>query len=59
MHLLRDYWGIENGSHYRRDITLHEYTTRTTVGHVKHNLAKARRFFDAHLDQALALVTHE
>lgn len=24
MHLLRDYWGIENRLHYRRDVTLHE-----------------------------------
>ncbi len=39
MHLLRDYWGIENGLHYRRDVTLHEDATRTTVGHTGHNLA--------------------
>jgi len=24
----RDYWGIENGLHYRRDVTLHEDATR-------------------------------
>jgi predicted transposase YbfD/YdcC len=26
--LMRDYWGIENGLHYRRDVTLHEDATR-------------------------------
>jgi predicted transposase YbfD/YdcC len=26
--LIRDYWGIENGLHYRRDVTLHEDATR-------------------------------
>ncbi len=25
---MRDYWGIENGLHYRRDVTLHEDATR-------------------------------
>jgi predicted transposase YbfD/YdcC len=39
MHLLRNYWGIENGLHYRRDVTLHEDATRATVGHTGHNLA--------------------
>jgi hypothetical protein len=28
LELTRGYWGIENGSHYRRDVTLHEDTTR-------------------------------
>jgi predicted transposase YbfD/YdcC len=28
--LVRDYWGIENGLHYRRDKTLHEDATRMT-----------------------------
>jgi predicted transposase YbfD/YdcC len=28
--LLRSYWGIENGLHYRRDVTLHEDHTRMT-----------------------------
>jgi len=26
--LMRDYWGIENGLHHRRDVTLHEDATR-------------------------------
>jgi predicted transposase YbfD/YdcC len=28
LELMRDYWGIENGLHYRRDVTLHEDATR-------------------------------
>ena len=39
LHLNREYWGIENGLHYRRDVTLHEDASRTTVGHAGHNLA--------------------
>ena len=30
--LVRSYWGIENGLHYRRDVTFHEDRTRMTVG---------------------------
>lgn len=30
--LIRGYWGIENGLHYRRDVTFHEDRTRMTVG---------------------------
>lgn len=37
--LTREYWGIENGLHYRRDVTLHEDATRAIVGHTGHNLA--------------------
>ncbi len=29
----RSYWGIENGLHYRRDVTFHEDRTRMTKGH--------------------------
>lgn len=39
MNLLRNYWGIENGLHYRRNVTLRKAATRTTVGHTGHNLA--------------------
>ena len=28
LHFTRDYWGIENGLHYRRDVTLQEDATR-------------------------------
>ncbi len=30
LEMLRSYWGIENGLHYRRDVTLHEDETRFT-----------------------------
>jgi predicted transposase YbfD/YdcC len=30
--LTRAYWGIENGLHYRRDVTFHEDATRMTLG---------------------------
>jgi predicted transposase YbfD/YdcC len=30
---IRAYWGIENGLHYRRDVTLKEDRTRMTKGH--------------------------
>lgn len=39
LRLTRAYWGIENGLHYRRDVTLQEDATRTTVGNIGHNLA--------------------
>jgi predicted transposase YbfD/YdcC len=29
---VRTYWGIENGLHYRRDVTFHEDATRLTTG---------------------------
>lgn len=37
--LTRQYWGIENGLHYRRDVTLQEDATRLTVGNSGHNMA--------------------
>ena len=36
---VRDYWGIENKLHYRRDKTLHEDATRTTYPHLAQALA--------------------
>lgn len=73
--LTRAYWGIENGLHYRRDVTFHEDGTRLTQGHAGHvmatlnnlvlgllrlagftNLAAARRYCDADLTHALALL---
>ena len=79
-HLLqktRSYWGIENGLHYRRDVTLREDFTRMTKGKTGQVMAcinnlilglligkkkypylpGARRFFDAHPDQAFALIS--
>jgi predicted transposase YbfD/YdcC len=32
LHMIRSYWGIENGLHYRRDVTLLEDATRMTKG---------------------------
>jgi len=37
--VIREYWGIENGLHYRRDVTLHEDATRLTVGQAGRNMA--------------------
>jgi predicted transposase YbfD/YdcC len=37
--LTRQYWGIENGLHYRRDVTLHEDSTRLTTGNSGHSMA--------------------
>jgi predicted transposase YbfD/YdcC len=37
--LTRAYWGIENGLHYRRDVTFHEDATRLTQGHAGHVMA--------------------
>lgn len=73
--LTRQYWGIENGLHYRRDVTLHEDATRLTVGNSGHNMAilnnlviglcirngfvnlpKARRLFNAKIEQSLELI---
>jgi predicted transposase YbfD/YdcC len=38
LELLRGYWGIESGLHYRRDVTLHEDATRLTVGNSGQNM---------------------
>jgi predicted transposase YbfD/YdcC len=39
LELTRAYWGIENGLHYRRDVTLREDGTRLTVGNSGHCMA--------------------
>ena len=77
LQMTRAYWGIENGLHYRRDVTLREDQTRMIrrnaaqvmaclnnlvlsllIGKLKYRyLPPARRFFAAHPDQALALLT--
>ncbi len=36
---VRDYWGIENGLHQPRDVTLHEDRIRQTLGHAGHVMA--------------------
>jgi predicted transposase YbfD/YdcC len=77
LQMTRSYWGIENGLHYRRDVTLLEDRTRMTQGDMGQAMAcinnlvlgillnkqkyrylpTARRFFDAHPADALALIT--
>lgn len=37
--LVRQYWEIETGLHYRRDVTLKEDATRLTLGHAGHTMA--------------------
>jgi predicted transposase YbfD/YdcC len=37
--LVRQYWGIENGLHFRRDVTFREDATRLTVGKAGHAMA--------------------
>ena len=37
--LVRQYWGIETGLHYRRDATLKEDATRLTLGNAGHIMA--------------------
>ena len=73
--LTRQYWGIETGLHYRRDVTLKEDATRLSIGNAghimailnnaiiglclrngHHNLAQARRLFDARPELALDLL---
>lgn len=39
---VRKYWGIENGEHYRRDVTYAEDANRTRTGHSWHGLASLR-----------------
>jgi predicted transposase YbfD/YdcC len=37
--LVRQYWKIETGLHYRRDVTLKEDATRLTIGNAGHTMA--------------------
>ena len=73
--LTRKHWSIENGLHYRRDVTFKEDAIRQTAkngGRVQavlnnltigilrklgwENIAKARRYFNARIDEALNLI---
>ncbi len=75
LELTRAHWGIENGLHYRRDVTFKEDACRMkshtaaealavcnnlAVGLIRHaewnNVAEARRFYSANIDQALQLI---
>jgi len=76
MDVRRQYWLIETGLHYRRDVTFKEDATRMTIGSAgrilasMHNLliglvkkagytnaAKARRYFEGHIQEAFSLLT--
>jgi predicted transposase YbfD/YdcC len=77
LQMTRSYWGIENGLHYRRDVTLLEDSARMTKGTMGQAMAcinnlvlgillgkqkyryipSARRYYNAHPSEALALVT--
>ena len=39
LHMTRFYWGIENGLHYRRDVTLLEDRSRMTKGNMGQAMA--------------------
>jgi predicted transposase YbfD/YdcC len=39
LELIRAYWGIENGLHYRRDVTFQEDRCRLRIGHAAHMMA--------------------
>ena len=39
LELVRAYWEIENGPHYRRDVTFQEDRCRLTIGHAAHMMA--------------------
>jgi len=75
LELSRKHWGIENGLHYRRDVTFKEDDVRQTskrggrvlatlnnltIGILRNlgweNIAKARRYFNALIDEALNLI---
>ena len=71
----RKHWSIENGLHYRRDVTFKEDACRQTssnggrvlavlnnltIGILRklgwENIAKARRYFNAQIDEAIKLI---
>ncbi len=75
LEIVRSLWSIENGLHYRRDVTFQEDRTRMTqpsMGRAMaiinnlvisllnlkgfRNHAQARRRFDAHPHEAIALI---
>jgi predicted transposase YbfD/YdcC len=75
LHLTRQHWSVENGLHYRRDVTFGEDRCRMksrpaaeclaiinnlVIGLLRwlgwDNLARARRYYAAHLSQTLQLI---
>ena len=43
LHLTRGHWGIENGSHYRRDQTLREDWRHLRTGHAAHMMSSINK----------------
>jgi hypothetical protein len=39
LEIVRGHWQIENGLHYRRDVTLHEDASQVRMGQAPHVLA--------------------
>ena len=54
LEMLRSYWGIENGLHYRRDVTLHEDETRFT----KHAAARIMSIINNMILALIAKTVH-
>lgn len=52
LHVRRSHWGIETGSHYRRDVTLREDATRMTVGNTAKVMACINNLVLALIKQA-------
>ncbi|MEW6239624.1 MAG: hypothetical protein AB1564_02305 [Chloroflexota bacterium] len=48
----RAHWGIETGSHYRRDVTLHEDAKHFTIGHGARVMADTNNLVLALIRQA-------
>ena len=48
----RAHWGVETGSHYRRDVTLREDATRFTIGNGARVLANINNLTLALISQA-------
>ena len=44
---LRTYWGIENGLHYRRDVTFNEDRCRLRIGHAARTVATLNNLVSA------------
>jgi hypothetical protein len=50
--MLRSYWQIENGLHYRRDVTLHEDETRFNQNSAAHKMSIINNIFLGLIAQA-------
>ena len=52
LEIRRAHWGIETGSHYRRDVTLREDATRFTIGYGARVMANLNNLILALIRQA-------